>query len=471
MGLIDTLRTWVNGPQPARSWGYDLDYANLVQGYPYPLTNLNLTLPGGKEEEIENNFDSYALRGYKSNSVIFACMATRMLLFSEARFQYQRMVKGRPGDLFGDASLDILEHPWPNGVTGDLLTRAITDVDLAGNFYATRRRVNGVDRIVRMRPDWVTMVFGSNDPDVTARDLDAEFLGIIYYPGGENSGAEAEYLQRSQVVHFALFPDPQAVQRGMSWLTPVVREVMADSAATAHKLKFFENGATPQMIVKRPDAPSKEAFKEWREIIEMGHAGAANAYRTLYLTAGADATVVGKDLQQIEFKATQGAGETRIAAAARVHPAVVGLSEGMQGASLNAGNFAAARRLVADGFARPAWRNFAGSMETLVPPPAGSRLWYDDRDIAFLREDRKDAAEIQRIKSATIRQYVDSGFLPESVIKAVEAENPTLLKHSGLFSVQLQKPGVTPTATSDTEALGESNGVPANPEAVVEASP
>jgi len=438
MGLIDTVRTWLIGAEPARSWGYsDFDYA-LINGVSYPLMNLNLTLPGAKEEEIENNFSSYVQRAYKSNSVVFACMAVRQLLFSEARFQYQRMTKGRPGDLFGDASLDILEHPWPTGTTGDLLTRAITDCDLAGNFYATSRR----NRIIRLRPDWVTMVLGSDDPDVTGNDIDAEFLGILYYPGGENSGARPEFLQRSQIAHFALYPDPEAHVRGMSWITPIVREVMADSAATTHKLQFFSNGATPQMIVKRADAPSKEAFKEWRDIIEAGHSGTANAYRTLYLTAGADATVVGKDLQQIEFKATQGAGETRVAAAARIHPAVVGLSEGMQGASLNAGNFAAARRLVADGFARPAWRNFAGSLETLVPPPAGTRLWYDDRDISFLREDRKDAAEIQQIKAQSIRTLTDGGYEARSVVEAVEAENMNLLVWMGLPSVQLQPAAV-----------------------------
>jgi len=413
---------------------------------------LNLTMPDGKEEEIESNFLSYIRRAYKGNSVVFACMATRLNLFTEARFQYQRLVKGRPGDLFGDASLEILDHPWPTGSTADLLAKAITDVDLAGNFYATRRR----NQIIRLRPDWVTMVLGTNDPDVTAHDIDAEFLGIIYYPGGEHSGSDPEYLQRREICHFALYPDPEAHVRGMSWITPIVREIMSDSAATVHKEKFFENGATPNLIIKRPDAPSPELFRQWRDLLNEGHAGAANAYKTLYLTAGADATVVGRDLQQLEFKATQGAGETRIAAAARVHPAVVGLSEGMQGASLNSGNFAAARRLVADGFARPAWRNFAGAMETLVPPPSGTRLWFDDRDIGFLREDRKDAAEIQQIKSSTIRQLIDGGFLADSVVKAVEAENMNLLKHSGLFSVQLQEP-VDPDAPKP-EPLVPANG-------------
>jgi phage portal protein BeeE len=276
---------------------------------------------------------------------------------------------------------------------------------------------------------------------VSSDDLDAEFLGIIYYPGGEYAGNKPTYLQRGAIAHFAPIPDPLAHGRGMSWLTPIVREIMGDSAASTHKLKFFENGATPNLIVKRADAPSKEVFKEWRELIEAGHSGAANAYRTLYLTAGADATVVGKDMQQLEVKATQGAGETRIAAAGGIHPVVAGLSEGMQGASLNAGNFATARRLVADKTLWWLWGNYCGSMETLVPPPPGARLWVDASGIPFLREDRKDAAEIQGIKAQTIRTLTDGGWEPESIKKYIDSENVADLKWTGLVSVQLQPPG------------------------------
>jgi hypothetical protein len=214
-------------------------------------------------------------------------------------------------------------------------------------------------------------------------------------------------------------------------------------------LRFFENGATPQMIVKRPDSPSPDAFRMWREIIESGHKGAANAYRTLYLTAGADATVVGSDLAQIEFKATQGAGETRVAAASGIHPVIAGLSEGLAGSSLNAGNFASARRLVADKTMWWLWSNFCGSMETLIPPPAGSQLWIDASDIPFLREDRRDAADIQSVKAQTIRTLTDGGYEPKSVIAAVEAEDMKLLRWTGLLSVQLQPPGTTPPAPTN----------------------
>jgi phage portal protein BeeE len=455
MGLIDRFVSWLNEDSrnaviPAWLPGQDnlWPYANLG-GNMYPL-NLNLTVPRSPEEEIENDFGSYVGQAYKSNGVVFACMLARLMVFSEARFQFRALRKGRPGDLFGTPALDILEHPFgPNSTTGDLLARAISDVDLAGNFYATRRK----DRIIRFRPDWVTMVHGSPSGDPNAGD--AEFLGIVYHPGGEHSPTGSpEYVQRSELCHFAPIPDPTARSRGMSWITPIVREVMSDKASTSHKLRFLESGATPALAFKRTDSLTKEAFDTWVGLIKSGHQGTANAYRSYFLDAGADVTTVGADLVQADLKITQGAGETRIAAAAGIHPVVVGLSEGMQGASLNAGNFNSARRLTADKTFRPLWRNMAGSLQTLVPPPSGSQLWYDDRDIAFLREDRKDASEIQGNQASTMQKLLSSGWEPDSIVKAVDAEDWSLLKHSGLYSVQLQPPGTkTPDPTAPIEAV------------------
>jgi phage portal protein BeeE len=58
---------------------------------------------------------------------------------------------------------------------------------------------------------------------------------------------------------------------------------------------------------------------------------------------------------------TQGAGETRIAAAAGVPPVIVGLSEGLQAATYS--NYSQARRRFADGTMRPLWRNAAVARE------------------------------------------------------------------------------------------------------------
>ena len=115
-----------------------------VGGNMYSL-GLNQTITG-TEIRIENNFGGFVRDAYKGNGVVFACMLARMLLFSEARFAFRELNDGRPGDLFGgtdgrnpgNRDLGLLSRPWPNGTTGDLLTRAITDADLAGSFFCVR---------------------------------------------------------------------------------------------------------------------------------------------------------------------------------------------------------------------------------------------------------------------------------------------------------------------------------------------
>jgi phage portal protein BeeE len=430
---------------PARSVAYPTGLS--VQGYVDFLQSmgglsLNQTLVGN-HETVDPTFVGYASAGYAGNAIVFACMQVRLSLFSEARFQFRQLRSGRPGDLFGSPALRRLEQPWPGGTTGDLLARMMVSNDLAGNAFVVATAGGGC-RV--LRPDWVTMVLGSERaPATRPEDVDAELIGLLYHPGGRHTGTKPEVFLRGDFAHFAPLPDPLSPYRGMPWIAPVVREIQGDTGYTTHKLKFLENGATVNMVVSLDASIGQAAFQSWVDAFEAGHKGAANAYKTLYLGAGASATPVGSDMEKMDFKAVQGAGETRIAAAAGVPPVVVGFSEGLQGSSLNAGNYVAARRRLADLTMRPLWRNAAGSLASLVQVPSGAELWYDDRDIAFLQEDVKDAAEIQQMEALTIRQLVDAGFTPDDVVESVTAGDLRRLrnKHTGLFSVQLQEPGTT----------------------------
>lgn len=407
-------------------------------------------------ETIEADFQGLVQNAYKQNGVIYACERARLSVFSEARFQFRQIRNGRPGDYFGTQALAILEKPWTNGTTGDLLTRMLQEADFAGNAFYTIR--NG--ELKRMRPDWVSIVMGSHDdPTVTPADLEAELLAYTYWPGGHLSGRDPVILMPDEVAHFAPTPDPLAWYRGMSWLTPVVREIMADSAATEHKLAFFRNGATPQVVVSLDKDIKEEAFERFVRKMNVAHQGASNAYRTMYLGGGADVTVVGADLKQLDFKVTQGAGETRVAAAAGVHPTIVGLSEGLQGSSLNAGNFGQARRLFAEGTLSTLWRNAAASLSTLVPAPQDrgpAELWCDTRDVPFLREDQQDAANIQQIQASTIVSLATGGFTRASAIAATVAQDMTLLEEDpNWISVQLQAAGApNPPQTSPKPVNG-----------------
>lgn len=414
------------------------DYLMWLRAAGFPLLNQTWS---ANREVIEGDFAGLVRGAYQSNGVVFACLLTRFMLFSQARFQFQQLRGGQPGDLFGTPDLRLLENPEPGMTTADLLTVAMLDADLAGDWFGIRRP----GRVKRLRPDWTAVLVGSRNRDVEnpGSDPDAEVVGYAYSVNGPYATGETWTFLPEEVAHFFPIRDPLARYRGMPLPTAVLREIAADSAATLHKRQFFENAATPNLVVKFPPALQKAKAQEYIDVFEQEHTGALNAYRTMYLLGGAEAQAVGTDLKQMDFKATQGAGETRIAAAMNVYPTIVGLSEGLQGSSLNAGNFGAARRLQADKMLRPAWGNISGTLETIVPPPAGSRLWVDERHVPFLREDVKDAAEIISIEATAMRTLGDGGWDHDAVVDAVTSGDLRRLRgqHSGLVPVQLQAPG------------------------------
>jgi len=432
------IRRWSDGPYgEARSLN-EWD-AFSFGGSMYPFVRSGSISSG--REEVEHNFDQYVQAAYKSNAAVFSVEALRERVFSETRFAWQRREQGRGQELFTNGDLRVLEEPWSGGTTQDLLQRMILHADFGGSAFVIR---NGVGEMQLLRPDWVTIVRGTNrerpgdDPD----GLGSTLLGYIYAP--PTGDGTTFVLEPHEVAHFAPIPDPVAMYRGMSWLTPVLREIQGDSLMSEHKLKFFENGATPNMVVSMDASVTPEQFRQFKEKMDDQHAGVTNAYKTLFLGGGADATVVGSDLSQIDFKSVQGHGETRIAMAAGVHPVVVGMSEGMQGSSLNAGNYSQARRNVADTTFHPLWRNAAGSLSTIVRPTGnaqGARLVPDTREVPFLRQDEVDEAQVRSTRAGTLGQLINQGFTPDSAKVAVETGDFSRLEHTGLVSVQLQAPG------------------------------
>lgn len=454
------------------------DYLAAVNGLTFGFNGIDYSLGGPQSsgltgtygsqpaEPIPHDLEGYARAAYAANGVVFAVMAVRMLVFSAIRFQWQRINGGRPSELFGSASLAGLEQPWVGGTTQDLLLRTIQDADLAGNSYwvdaAQVSAADGVDGVrvstgqaemVRLRPDWTQIVLEPRR--IRGGQVGWRRLGIVYWEDGVGGSSDPVAFLPHEVAHFAPNPDPLATYRGMSWLTPVLREIENDKAMGRHKSAFFANAATANLSVSLDKDVSLAAFTAFKEAMDLGHRGVDNAYKTLYLGGGADVKVIGSDFQQMDFKTIQGHGETRIAAAGGVPPIIVGLSEGLASATYS--NYGQARRRFADATMHPLWQNVAGCFANIVPTPApanGSgtdvRLWYDARDVPFLREDQKDAAEIQGRKADTIRTLIEAGFVPDAAVRAITGEDLDLLRgnHTGYTSVQLQPPNPAGTAGS-----------------------
>jgi hypothetical protein len=96
-------------------------------------------------------------------------------------------------------------------------------------------------------------------------------------------------------------------------------------------------------------------------------------------------------------------------------------------------------------------------MARLISVPGGSQLWYDARDISFLQEDERDAADILSVQAAAVNSLITAGFDADSVVEAVDSGDLTRLKHSGLYSVQLR-----PAGADDPVMDATTNGAPAS---------
>lgn len=409
------------------------------------------TMTGQKVETPADTFLGYAQGAYKSNGIIFAVSMARARPFSEIRFKYRRKrdTGGGP-NLWGNATLDILDTPWPGGTTQQLLMRAEQDVTLAGTFFVAREDgpPGQPDRLRRLRPDWCEFVLTA-PPDAA---IQSDIVGIKYTPGGPWSRNSPQlYLINGPYAEAAFWtpiPDPDAQFRGMSWLTPVIDEYRADRAATSHKLAFFENAATPNLAVSLKETVKPEDFRSFVRMMNESTQGVGNAYKTLYTGGGADVRVIGADMRQLDFAITQGHGETRVAAAGGVPPIIVGLSEGLQAATYS--NYGQAKRAYGDLFLRSQWRSLCGALGPVIEVPEDSYLWYDAKDVAFLREDATDIAARQATEMGTINTGISAGFEPQSVVDALMADDWGKLKHTGMVSVQLQDPNAQ---QSDPNAL------------------
>jgi phage portal protein BeeE len=372
-------------------------------------------------EPILPQLMSTTTQAYGGNAVVFGAILARLMLFSEAEFKFRRL---RDKSLYGSPALLPLEQPWPNGTTGELLARMIQDVDLTGNAYIW----NAGDQLVRLRPDWVTII-----SELTTDPIGRAYRRVVAYyyePPPTSDDGPPRWFLVDEVAHWSPIPDPWANFRGMSWLTPVLRDVAADSAMTDYKIKYLANAASPNLLIKYSQKLGTSTVERLQDRIQARHGGVDNAFRTLILDEGADATVIGNTFEQMNFSTVQAAGENRIIIASGVPGIVIGSKEGLMAATYS--NYEQAMRRFADLTMRPLWRSVSACLAQLVQVPADSRLWFDTADIAALRQGEKERADTMLVRSQAAGALVAAGFDPVTVVSALGAADMSLLVHPGI---------------------------------------
>jgi phage portal protein BeeE len=230
-----------------------------------------------------------------------------------------------------------------------------------------------------------------------------------------------------EVAHWSPIPDPWANFRGMSWLTPVLRDVAADSAMTDYKIKYLANAASPNLLVKYSQKLGQGTVERLQDRIQARHGGVDNAFRTLILDEGADATVIGNTFEQMNFSTVQAAGENRIIIAAGVPGIVIGSKEGLMAATYS--NYEQAMRRFADLTMRPLWRSVSACLASAAAGPARLPAVVRHRRHRRARPGEKDRADTMLVRSQAAAALVSAGFEAGSIVSALAASDMTLLVH------------------------------------------
>lgn len=401
------------------------------------------------KEPVMPQLTAFAQKANANSSPVFAAILVRMALFSEVTFTFQAKDDKH---LFGNTALAKLEEPFgPGTTTQQLLARMEQDVSLAGNAYIWDAPDAGF--LVRLRPDWVTIV--SERAPLGDGGWYRKRTGYWFEPPkGLTDQGGGFFIPADEVAHWAPVPDPCADFRGMSWLTPAMREIQGDDGMTQYKIRYLENAASPNLLIKYAQKLQQGTVDSIRDRMQARYGGVPNAFKTLVLDQGADATVIGANLSQMDFSSVSAVGVERILADANVPAVLVGL-EPLRGAGRG---YQESMQKFANIYARPAWRSACATLSPLVDVPAGNRLWFDTADVAALQDGQMEQGQTALVRAQAVLALNQAAkYDPDSIVKSVNANDLTLLKPlpspppvpAGGQAVQhmlpQQQPGVTAT--------------------------
>ena len=282
----------------------DAGYNEYMYSGAYQVTASD---PSGRGREgVAAGIVRHAREAYEANGVVSACMTVRQALLSEARFTFRSSIDKH---LFGNQDLALLEQPWPNATQGELLSRLDLGASVAGNAYI--RKAVPADgtaaQLVEMRPGCVVIVSEQVTDDMgrifrrpVGYEEDLKPLGI--------TDREPQFYSVAEVGHYAPVPECPGGFKGISWLTPVLRDVAGDQALTQYKTAHVSRGAQLGLVIKYSQRLSQPVVDRLKKRFEAMYSGPENAGRTLVLDEGADVTVVGSTLEQLQYEAVQKAG-------------------------------------------------------------------------------------------------------------------------------------------------------------------
>jgi len=196
------------------------------------------------------------------------------------------------------------------------------------------------------------------------RDPKKFIAGYVY----RSPSGELVPLRLDEVVSLRT-PAPWDSYRGAGAVQTLMNNIYGSEYAAAWNRRFFENSAVPGGIVEMEKHLQPEEWDEFQERWAEAHRGVSNAHTVALLEHGAKWVDVKYSQRDMMFPELRSASREEIREAFAIHGQVLGLSENVNRANAEAGEYGFAKRLtvprcerIKDALNGPYLRLFSKSM-------------------------------------------------------------------------------------------------------------
>lgn len=334
-----------------------------------------------------------AQQGYKTNTLIFACIERRMKAVSAAPLWIYNILENQKERVQDTAVAKVLEHPNERISQRQFWQITSMYLDIAGTalWEIERNNAGEVIALWPMRPDFCSFLRGNGRP-----------LRAIRY---EPFGLPPQEIEIDNVLLFQYFDPINPLLKGYSPTMAALRDISVDNGMSQFLYEFIRNGARFSGLLSTvqdlDDIEAERIRTRWKQ----QHGGVENWNDIAVLGNGATYQNTSMNLNDMAFPELDGRIEARICMAFEMPPVLLGAKVGLKASTLT--NYEQSRQAWYEEWVTPQWEYLAEQVQVqMFKKREGPITTYDTSYMCEFMT--KNVAALQKNRDLAFRRAISA---------------------------------------------------------------
>ena len=336
---------------------------------------------------------SLAQQGYKTNTLIYACIERRMKAVSAAPLWIYDVLDNQKVRLRDIPLAKILEHPNERITQRQFWQITSMYQDIAGSaiWEIERNNIGEPIALWPMRPDWCSFLRGDGRP----------IRAIKYEP----PGLPGQEISIDNILLFQYFDPLNPLLKGYSPTMAALKDVAVDNGMNQFLYEFIRNGARfSGLLTTDQDLDDIEA-ERIRTRWKTQHGGVENWNDIAVLGNGASYQNTSMNLNDMAFPELDGRTEARICIAFEIPPVLLGAKIGLKASTLT--NYEQSRLAWYEEWVTPQWEHYAEQFQSqMFRTITKSTIEYNDNILCEFMT--KNVAALQKNRDLAFRRAISA---------------------------------------------------------------